>query len=283
MCVFLLKENEKKLASAQLDNQHSVERAAQEDFTDFGYSKRGNTRNMNVCLPYIFYDKPVKTSSSAVTRALVLHLQSTGEEVMDCWNKDTCHHAAEEVCMGKRPPAHMVYHVMANASLVQCLHSMGYYHVTSIREPKERILSAYKFNKVTPNRHNGVDPDATFDQFLEQYPRCALYKYYDGLSASCGSDKEMLIQRAANIANRMDEIIELSEKPTSHVYGKISQYLTVVNAVSRTASNATNVEVPDEFAEPEYVLYNKLRERRALLARQPERILCDSARLITGF
>ena len=251
------------------NHENSAEKVAARNFD---LSSNIDPRTNRSCLPFIFYDKPVKTSSTSVTKALGIYFSEAGEEIMPCVNRGNCSIAADEMCAGFRPPAHLIEHITVNSTMVDCLHRMGFYHVTSIREPKARILSAYKFNKLTSGRHNGIDPDAPFEEFLRLFPRCALYRYYDGEKGHCGDDRKAMERRAANIAERMDEVIELSEEPNSHVYGMISKYLTVTNVATLKTSNSQELVIPDEIAEPEYVLYNKLRERREQLTQQPQRM-----------
>lgn len=280
VAVFVANRDAKLIVYAPSDDENSSERTAQQDLH---FSRNTDTRGSKPCLPYIFYDRPVKTGSTSVRSALQEYILSTGGEIMRCDNRGDCRVAAEQVCAGVRPPAHMTNHLVANTSLVNCLHGMGFYHVTSIREPKARILSVYKYNKVTSGQHNGIHPDAPFEEFLRKFPRCALYRYYDGLSGQCGDDKEAIESRAVNIVNRMDEVIDLTQEPISDVHSRIDKFVKVLNVVAMTTSNASHFEIPDEVAGPEYVLYNKLKEKRKQLARQSRSVLCEFSHENMGY
>lgn len=215
------------------------------------------------CLQHLFYDKPIKTGSTAVTYALREYIQSRGGLHRRC-SYDACSLRADAVCNGESKPEHLIGHIKGKDGLVECMKERGYYALTSVRDPLERWKSAFLFNKMMKGTHYNIPWQENFTTFMERYPDCTLYHYYDRMSAMCKRGKLPWRERLKKIVGRYDEVIDLydDEKNGGRLFQKIRKYIKQEN-VSRKPKNDSYVE---EFnrarLEPEQALYDALKAKR---------------------
>lgn len=260
--------------------------------TDEG-SKRGTERGSPIggqdgeeekgCLSMIFYDKPMKTGSSAVTSALEELLKLHGEKSLIC-SLRSCGAYAEKLCAGTEKRVHLIDHIAANVSTALCLKRMGYYSVTSIREPTARWNSAFLFNKWKKQTHYGIHYNSSYDEFMMQIPNCALLKYYDRGPANCKGDvKGAEFQRRMKaILERFDEVIDLYGEPETDLHKRLIPFLGLEN-VTKKQPNTTLGTIPKEYLQYEQELYEALRRKRTELINRPKtgRLLCRKPRIPT--
>lgn len=226
------------------------------------------------CLKYIVYDKPVKTGSSAVTSAIRSYLETLGQTADRC-TKDECTEMAQAICAGKQKPRALIGHMFGEDGLLECLRKQGYYVVTSIREPLARWESAYLFNKKKESTHYGISYEEGYKFFMEKFPACSLYQYYDSSDPRCrlGTPVE---GRIKPIVARYDEIIDLYDdgKPRGQLYEIIAKYIRELNRSPRPG---------EEFREGfdktrldnETKLYTALKKRSEEILKKGQTPLCS--------
>lgn len=226
------------------------------------------------CLKYIVYDKPVKTGSSAVSAAIRSYVETLGQTADPC-TRNECTEMAQAICAGKQKPRALLGHMFGEDGLLKCLRKRGYYVVTSIREPLARWESAYLFNKKKEGNHYGIPHGKGYKFFMEKFPTCSLYQYYDNTDPKCRQSTSVE-DRIKPIVARYDEIIDLYEdgKPRGQLYEIIAKYLQEVNRSPR----------PEEsFREPfnksrldnETKLYTALKKRRHEILKKGQAPLCS--------
>ncbi|CDF37613.1 unnamed protein product [Chondrus crispus] len=158
--------------------------------------------------------------------------------------------------------------------LLECLRDRGYYVATSVREPRDRWESAYLFNKKKNGTHYGIPYQKGYRYFMQHFPPCALYEYYDGDSAKCR--QHPIEDRIKPIVARYDEIIDLYDdtEPRGQLARIISKYIHEKNKSPR----------PDDgFREPfdtarlnnETMLYEALKRRREEILEEGQAPLCE--------
>lgn len=228
------------------------------------------TADAPACLQHIIYDKPVKTGSTAVTVALQDYLTRRGEEFVDC-TFESCGKAAREVCDGKRAKTHFVEHISPEDGLLDCLSRLGYYRVTSVREPLDRWESAFLYNRKQKATHYGIAFNESYARFMELYPDCSLFDYYDGLGKSCEAAKIGVEERVHRIVNRYEEIIDLyHDEEKGQLHRLLANGLNEENRSPRP-----NGEFRQWFdkkrLDPEIRLYNAFKARqRELVGKEPK-------------
>lgn len=106
--------------------------------------------------------------------------------------------------------------------------------VTSVRDPLERWESAFLFNKKKKQKHYRIPHQLPYKFFMEGFPACSLYQYYDGTDSKC-SEKVSVGERMKPIVARYDEIIDLYEegKPRGQLHEIIAKYLRELNRSPR--------------------------------------------------
>eukprot|EP00177_Eucheuma_denticulatum_P004125 GFKZ01007485.1.p1 GENE.GFKZ01007485.1~~GFKZ01007485.1.p1 ORF type:complete len:771 (-),score=156.43 GFKZ01007485.1:2886-5171(-) len=224
------------------------------------------------CLSHIIYDKPVKTGSSAVTVALRNLLDSKEQKYESC-SFDTCLEPAKEVCDGKREKIHFVEHISAEEGLLDCLGRLGYYRVTSIREPLDRWESAFLYNRGQKANHYGIAFNESYGRFMALYPDCSLLDYYDGLGKMCKHGKLGVEERVRRIVGRYEEIIDLYDEDEGRQGGLLRKLLAKdVGQVNR--SKRPDGDFRETFDEgrlwAERKLYDAFKKRqRELVGKEP--------------
>lgn len=222
------------------------------------------------CLRHIIYDKPVKTGSTAVTVALQEYMKRRGEEFVEC-TFESCGKAAREVCDGKRAKTHFVEHISAENGLLECLKRLGYYRVTSVREPLDRWESSFLYNRKKKATHYGIGFNESYARFMSLYPDCSLFDYYDGLGKRCDVGEVGVEERIERIVNRYEEIIDLyNDKDKGQLHRMLADGLKEENRSPRP---------PGEFRQwfdkgrlgPETRLYKAFKARqRELVGKEPK-------------
>lgn len=217
------------------------------------------------CLEWIVYDKPVKTGSTAVKDGLVTYFATRGMEYVQC-QYQTCNDAAVRILLGEDAPRSLVGHQIGDDILINALGRAGFYKVTSIREPKSRWESAFRFNRAVGGTHYGIGNDVKYAEFMERMPACSLYDYYDNLGNECGADLEKRIER---IVKRYDEIIDLYDTAVGQLHKRLLPNLKISNKSPVMASEERE-PFDEERLKNETLLYKALRQRRLELAgREP--------------
>lgn len=226
------------------------------------------------CLSLLLYDKPPKTGSTSVVKAIELYFASLGLEEKRCWNPHCLNHM-HAVLNRSELPAHIFGHVdpggyvdmedgkFVKEVLYEGLKRLGYYFVTSIREPRERWKSMYFFI-MHKQRKNfaGFTPNSTFTEFMRYYPDCVLYNYYDGLGKDCDFGKIAVEERLKRIVRRYDEIIEVGEQSVQDFEGRIARHLNVLNVAPRSSGYEEESDVAWGRLENEQMLYKALKKVR---------------------
>lgn len=216
------------------------------------------------CRELIVYDKPVKTGSTAVRDALVKYLEKRGAEWVEC-TFDACNAAAEKMVAGETGKKNLVEHMQGADGVIERLGAVGYYKVTSIRDPRSRWESAYRYNKAQKARHYGIEPDVSYAEFMRRMPPCSLYDFYDKLGGGCEGD---LDGRIAKIVKRYDEVIDLYEEEVKgQLHVRLAPFISVSNKSPEYSSDG-------EFDEGRLVnetrLYEALKRRRLeLFGKEP--------------
>lgn len=219
------------------------------------------------CVEYIVYDKPVKTGSTAVRDALLSYFATRGAEYVAC-TFENCNAAAERILSGSEPKRNLVEHLLGQDGLVERLGEYGYYKATSIRDPKSRWESAFRYNRAKKARHYGIGPDVSYEEFMARMPPCSLYDFYDHQGGACGDKLE---ERIKKIVYRYHEIIDLyDEKPAGQLHMRLMPYLAVSNKSPETMSDGG---FDESRLENETKLYNALKKRRLELHGH-EPVLC---------
>lgn len=178
------------------------------------------------CLEYIVYDKPVKTGSTAVRDALVAYLEKRGGEWVEC-TFEGCNELAEKILSGEMEKKNLIEHMLGQEGLIERLGQAGYYKVTSIRDPRSRWESAYRYNKAQGARHYGIDPDVSYGEFMSRMPPCSLYDFYDKKGGACEGDLE---ERIRKIVERYNEVIDLYEEEVKgQLHSRLAPYISVSN------------------------------------------------------
>ncbi|CDF33015.1 unnamed protein product [Chondrus crispus] len=224
------------------------------------------------CLRHIVYDKPVKTGSTAVTKALKKYLNVRGAQYLKCTFQN-CTEAAREVCAGEREKVNFVEHLTGDADTMGCLGRSGYYRVTSIREPLERWESAFLYNRGKKATHYGIHYEASYEEFMSKYPACSLFDYYDGLGKRCEVSTLPLEERIARIVERYDEVMDLyQDEVLGQLHRRLEDDLREENKSSRPPHD---FRVPIDLGrlQNETRLYEALRQRQKELVGK-ERRLC---------
>ncbi|CDF33022.1 unnamed protein product [Chondrus crispus] len=215
------------------------------------------------CLPWIFYDKPIKTGSTAVTYAIREYVMARGQRHRRC-SRDSCTPRAEAACNGTGDPEHLIGHVRVRDGLVECLKGKEFYAATSIRDPLERWRSAFKFNRMMKGHHNGIMYTETFDTFMKLYPDCQMYQYYDQMSSECDNAPVPWRERLERIKDRYDEVIDLyddNEELEGVLFKKIKGYMEKEN-VSKQSKEVITDKFDRSRLEPEQALYDALKAKR---------------------
>lgn len=246
-------------ADAVIAAEESAEREQEDGEVTLAAEAGAGTEN---CLPYIFYDKPIKTGSTAVTFAVRSYILSRGGKHRRC-SYEVCTPRAEEVCKGTGTFEHLIGHVKGREGLVECMKTRGYYAMTSVRDPLERWRSAFSFNKMMKGTHYGIPWEDDFAAFMEKYPDCTLYHYYDQLGLICDKAKVEWQERLRRIVTRYDEVVDLYDKDEDKggiLYQKVRKYIAKANVSKKTKEEA------DDFDRsrlvPEQALYDALRAKR---------------------
>ena len=214
------------------------------------------------CLPYIFYDKPIKTGSTAVTYALRSYIISRGGLHRRC-SYEACTPRAEAVCNGTGRFEHLIGHVKGREGLVECMKTRGYYALTSVRDPLERWRSAFAFNKMMQGSHYGIPWEEDFASFMQKYPDCTLFHYYDQLGSVCRKGKVEWQERMRRIVARYDEVIDLyddDEEKGGWMYHKVKKYISEENVSRKTREEVEGFD--RSRLVPEQTLYDALRAKR---------------------
>lgn len=218
------------------------------------------------CLPYIFYDKPVKTGSTAVTFAIREYIEQTGSMNQKC-SYTLCTPRGKAVCNGSLEPMHLIGHIHGGANLTRCLKERGYYSVTSIREPLERWKSSFLYNRQQKGNHYGILWNVSYSEFMSEHPDCSMYKYYDQMSRYCDRAELSWEERLKRIVEVYDEVIELDQEDGvgGVLFERIREYLekrnvSVGNSKVSTVSDLTSGEYNESRLIPERRLYDALRE-----------------------
>lgn len=222
------------------------------------------------CLKHIVYDKPVKTGSTAVTKALKNYLDLRGEKYFDC-SFGSCTQAAKDLCAERMEKIHIVDHMVGDEDAVNCLGRMGYYKLTSVREPLERWESSFLYNRGKKASHYGINYEASYEEFMSKYPACSLFDYYDGLGKRCEMAPISLEERIRRIVDRYDEIIDLyHDDVQGQLHKRLREDLSEENKSSRP-DHDFRVTIDRARLGNETRLYNALKQRqKELLDREPE-------------
>lgn len=233
------------------------------------------------CLPMIFYDKPMKTGSTAVTSAVEVLLNMHNEKSLVC-KLTACGEYAVKLCANERPKIHLIDHIAANVSTALCLKNMGYYSVTSVRDPTSRWNSAYLFNQGKKGNHYGISYKESYEEFMRRIPNCSLLKYYDRGAGVCRGDVNSpeFQKRIADILQRFDEILDLYGDPITDLHKRLVPFLAKEN-VSKRPKKISLGTIPKDRIAYEQALYDALVKRRFELAKQPkaDRVLCKKPRI----
>lgn len=239
----------------------SAERASSRRREEASEGGMGSRVEVGKCLKWIVYDKPVKTGSTAVKDGLLAYFEERGLRYAQCEYK-TCNDRALRYIGGEDAPRNLVGHQIGDDIMINALGKRGYYKVTSIREPKIRWESAFRFNRAMKGNHYAINSTASYKEFMERFPACALHHYYDNLGTACG---DRLEQRVEKIVNRYDEIIDLYDTAVGQLHKRLLGHLRISNK-----SPVMGEEVREPFDETrlenETMLYNALRKRRLELA-----------------
>lgn len=227
-------------------------------------------KNVADCLKWVIYDKPVKTGSTAVTVALQGYLREKGQGFVEC-TFETCGKAGREVCQGKRDKIHFVEHISPEKGLMDCLKGLGYYRVTSIRDPLDRWESAFLYNRKKKASHYGIDWNVTYSTFMRLYPDCSLYDYYDGLGKRCEDSPIPIQARIDNIISQYEEIIDLY---SDDLRGQL-RLLLDKDLKEENKSPRPDGDFREDFdharLDPEIRLYNAFKEKqRQLVGKEPQ-------------
>ena len=231
------------------------------------------------CKAYIFYDKPPKTGSTAVTWALREYFQEINETQVMCGFM-SCAVYARDVCEGRENMTHMIQHINANVSEVLCLQRRGFYSVTSVRDPRERWRSAYLYNVQRNKSHYNIPPTVSYAEFMRRIPNCALLRYYDQGSPRCsgGVDSVEFQTRVENVLKRFDEVIDLYEDEGGEVHSRVKGYVQKAN--ESKGKHKELGEADEKELEYEMVLYRRLKELGRQLRTQRRGVLCDKPRVV---
>lgn len=268
-------EEREEQAEEDAEEDAGAEDARREDATNTSDKEELHSENPN-CLPYLFYDKPIKTGSTAVTYALREYIMARGGRHRRC-SYDACTPRALAVCNGTAEPEHLIGHIRGKEGQVECMKSHGYYAITSVRDPLERWTSAYLFNKMMKGSHYGIPYQESFATFMERYPDCTLYHYYDQLGAKCQHGKIGWRERLKNIVERYDEVIDLYDEDTSNggvLFNKIKKYLSQENVSKKPKSDSYVEEFDKSRLEPEQALYDALQAKRREGSTDGSRVPC---------
>lgn len=229
---------------------------------------------LSPCMPFLVYDKPPKTGSSAVTQALKEMLRERvnwNNKNFAVGNASRSAEVMEHLCKTNANRLHMLQHLSGTDGRIECMKRKGYYALTSIREPKERWRSAFRYNRLVKGNHYGVMWNASYETFMSNIPRCTLLWYYDGEDQFC-SDEERVNERIRNIVGRYDEIIQLGVKQEKgQVESMLGEFLKPTNVSPKTEEGD---DVEDERIKFEKQLYNALLERRKELIQRPTGSFC---------
>lgn len=168
---------------------------------------------------------------------------------------------------GETEKRHLVEHLQGGNRLVDRLGEVGYYKVTSIRDPRSRWESAYRYNKMMKARHYGIEPDASYEEFMKRMPACSLYDFYDKKGGWCGGDEE---ERIREIVARYDEIIDLYQEDGAPM-GPLHQRLAAFIKISNKSPEYSNEGAFDEERlVQETRLYDALKRRKdQLVGKEP--------------
>lgn len=218
------------------------------------------------CLPYIFYDKPVKTGSTAITDAIRDYIMDTKSINQPC-SYNSCGARAESVCNQTLQPMHLIGHVNLRTGLTECLIERGYYAVTSVRKPIERWKSAFLFNRQMKGRQYGISWSEGFATFVDHFPDCVLYNYYDGMSVRCTSGELPWEERLKRIVGRFDEVVDVFQTGRDGVLGsRIRKFIKMRNISKREEHGEEFGAYDVSKLVPENALYHELQKIRL---RQP--------------
>lgn len=227
------------------------------------------------CLPYVFYDKPIKTGSTAVTYAIREYIEKTGSINQRCAST-MCTPRAESICNGTFNPVHLLGHIDGRAGLSECLQQKGYYAITSIRDPLDRWRSTFLFNRQMRGKQYGIPWNASFEYFLEKFPDCTLYHYYDQMNLRCDEAPISWEERLKQIVDRYDEVIDLYADDGGAggiMFERIKKFLRNKNVSERDQGVKDSQAQAMARMIPEQRLYDELAKRR-LRGTRPERFPC---------
>lgn len=215
------------------------------------------------CLPLIFYDKPVKTGSTAIAEAIRSYIYDTGSIEQKC-SYNSCWARAENICNSTLMPIHLLGHITLRTGLSECLRPKGYYTVTSIREPLQRWVSAYLFNKQMKGVQYGVSWNESLPFYMNNIPDCNLYNYYDRMSVHCDKGELPWQERLSRIIGRFDEVIDLYAEDTGKglLSSRIQKFLGHTNVSERKGSVVVNEDFNRSRLVPEQKLYEELQKIR---------------------
>lgn len=232
---------------------------------------------LSPCKPFLVYDKPPKTGSSALTQALKGMLRRRlawrDPNIAVC-DRVQCAALMDRVCEGAER-VHMLQHVNGRTGRIECLKKKGYYAVTSVREPGERWRSAFRYNRMVKGNHFGVPWNETYQTFMQHVPRCKMLWYYDGLDEEC-TDESLVDDRIQSIVMRYDEIIEMgASRQQAQVERLLKGFVRDVNVSPRTHEGD---DVAYQRIKFEQQLYHAFLERRAYLLQHPTSVFCAPQR-----
>lgn len=279
-------ENEPEEGKMNLMDEHELKnQSANHTSVDEGLAKeesqiRESISTERKCLPYLLYDKPVKTGSTAITAALENYLIATNRTYFQCKLLE-CGEAARKVCDGS-PPHNFILHIAIMHDDVACLKRRGYYSVTSVRKPKERWISAWLYLQQKNKTHYNLPVNITLEQFVGRFPNCALLHYYDRQSSICTGEVNdaSFVARIDLILSRFDEIIDLNEvgPAVGDVQKRIQHDIKQKNVSSRSSYAVTSgFRIDPSRLKYEEALYAAMKKRQQELVKEnSRRVLCHN-------
>lgn len=229
------------------------------------------------CAPYLLYDKPPKTGSSAIFQALRIVYERIGQTYAVCGNLTSCGILAGEICEGTAPPQNLIMHISITPAVRSCLREKyNYYMLTSVREPGPRWDSAFLYNQWKESCHFSICHNETYLHFMNNIPVCNHFEYRDRIGdKTCA--KGNVDGRIATILQDYEEVIDLYGPP-------LSEQGPIARVVSKHMQARNKSPRPkQEFQKPydttrlayETKLYDALQQHgKELLARTTYRTYC---------
>lgn len=225
------------------------------------------------CLKFFVYDKPVKTGSTAVTKALKKYLEARRETYHSC-TFENCTKAAEAMCAEQMEKRNLIEHQIGKDGLINCLGNMGFYRITSVRAPLQRWESSYLYNQKKNGSHYGIHNSEPYSIFMNNYPTCALHHYYDNLGRHCDRGKLPPAERTARIVERYDEVIDLyNEGGEGQMHLRLQDMMREENKSPRPDTDFREPFNETRMAD-ELHLYQELKRKQKELLERKRAILC---------